>query len=47
MAEKEGLSIEEEQLIHDARIYAMRHGKMSGRVANQFIKQVKLDAQTT
>jgi hypothetical protein len=47
MAENENVNIEEEQLIHDARIYAMRHGKMSGRVANQFIKQVKLDAQTT
>lgn len=44
MAMTEGLVLEKEELIRQARIYAMRHGKMSGRVANQFIKQLDVDA---
>lgn len=41
MAQKEGIDVEEEQLIADARRYALRHGKMSGRVAAQFIRSYK------
>jgi len=43
MAQNEGLQLESEELIRQSRIYAMRHGKMSGRVANQFIKQLAVD----
>ena len=46
MAEKENIEVDIQKLIDDARVYAMRHGKMSGRVADQFIKQVKLDGQS-
>jgi len=43
MAQNDGLQMESEELIRQSRIYAMRHGKMSGRVANQFIKQLAVD----
>ncbi len=45
MAKKEGVQIDEELILKEARIFAMRHGKMSGRVAAQFIRQLKLDQQ--
>lgn len=41
MAQKEGIHVKEEQLLADARRYALRHGKMSGRVAAQFIRGYK------
>lgn len=44
MAMTEGVTMDKEELIRQARIYAMRHGKMSGRVANQFIKQIAVDS---
>lgn len=44
MAMTEGIPMDKEELIRQARIYAMRHGKMSGRVANQFIKQIAVDS---
>lgn len=43
MATKQLIAYDEEELLRDARIYAMRHGKMSGRVASQFIKQIQVD----
>ncbi len=45
MAKKEGVQMDEELILKEARIFAMRHGKMSGRVAAQFIRQLKLDQQ--
>lgn len=33
-------ALTEEEITYQARIYALRHGKMSGRVAMQFIKQL-------
>jgi uncharacterized protein len=43
MAQSEGMSKSKEELQKEARIYALRHGKMSGRVAAQFIKQLSID----
>ncbi len=37
LAHKEGLSISDEDLLKKARAFAVRHGNMSGRVAEQFI----------
>ncbi len=39
MAKKEGMSVDEKELIAQARRYALQHGKMSGRVAAQFISR--------
>lgn len=44
MAISEGFSMTTDELQRQARIYAMRHGKMSGRVASQFMKQLAIDA---
>lgn len=38
--EKGGSEITDDEITNQARVYALRHGKMSGRVAMQFIKHL-------
>lgn len=42
LAEKEGISIDRDMLIAEARKWGVAHGGYSGRTATQFIKQLKL-----
>lgn len=41
MAKDEGIDQDDEELLIQAKKYALRHGKMSGRVAAQFIRSYK------
>lgn len=41
LAKKEGIELSEEELLKKAHIWGMEHGRLSGRIARQFINSLK------